>query len=44
MSPKTKFESVQKRDASEFIPGVEWLGLENEIKGKRRRKNKKWGI
>jgi hypothetical protein len=24
---RTKFESAQKRDASEFIPGVERLGL-----------------
>jgi hypothetical protein len=30
MTPKTKFESVQKKDASEFIPGVEWLGLKDE--------------
>jgi hypothetical protein len=27
MSPKTKFESAQKRDASEFIPSVERLEL-----------------
>jgi hypothetical protein len=35
MSPKTKFESVQKRDASEFIPSVERLGLKN-VKNNRR--------
>jgi hypothetical protein len=26
---RTKFESAQK-DAPEFIPGVEWLGLKEE--------------
>ena len=25
--PRTKFESAQKRDASEFIPRVAWMGL-----------------
>jgi hypothetical protein len=32
MSPTTKFESVQKRDAPEFIPMVARLGLKSRFK------------